>query len=174
MNINPLSTNPTRWSNTLKQFVKFGKLPTNCLSVFDHFVKLAFKGLILQIHIHWNIPFHGITFESEFRLFFLTGAGATAFNAFIKPLESDTTKTMKCPNYFNLPNIQCEGISFALFIVKFFVQWNVKLPYSNKNSKKKKKLLHCSANVRNNFGSFYRLNLSLTISLVSLIPVNIK
>ena len=39
---NPLSANPTKWSNTLKQFV--GKLPTNCLSVFDHFVGLAFKG----------------------------------------------------------------------------------------------------------------------------------
>ena len=34
---------PTKWSNTLKQFV--GKLPTNCLSVFDHFVILALKGL---------------------------------------------------------------------------------------------------------------------------------
>ena len=33
---NPLSANPTKWSNTLKQFV--GKLPTNYLSVFDHFV----------------------------------------------------------------------------------------------------------------------------------------
>ena len=41
--INPLSTNPTKGSNTLKQFI--GKLPTNYLSVFDHFVKLAFKGL---------------------------------------------------------------------------------------------------------------------------------
>ena len=41
--INPLSTNPTKWSNTLKQFV--GKKPTNCLSVFDHFVGLALKGL---------------------------------------------------------------------------------------------------------------------------------
>ena len=41
--INPLSANPIKWSTTLKQFV--GKLPTNCLSVFDHFVKLAFKGL---------------------------------------------------------------------------------------------------------------------------------
>ena len=39
----PLSANPTQWSNTLKQFV--GKLPTNCLSVFDHFVRLALKGL---------------------------------------------------------------------------------------------------------------------------------
>ena len=40
--LNPLSANPTKWSNTLKQFV--GNLPTNCLSVFDHFVILALKG----------------------------------------------------------------------------------------------------------------------------------
>ena len=40
-NINPLSANPTNWSNTLKQFVS--KLPTNCVSVFDLFVKLALK-----------------------------------------------------------------------------------------------------------------------------------
>ena len=33
---NPFSANPTKWSNTLKQFVG-----NNCLSVFDHFVKLA-------------------------------------------------------------------------------------------------------------------------------------
>ena len=42
-NINPLSASITKWSNTLKQI--FGKLPTNCLSVFDHFVGLALKGL---------------------------------------------------------------------------------------------------------------------------------
>ena len=42
-NLDPLSANPTKWSNTLKQFV--GNLPTNCLSVLDHFVKLALKGL---------------------------------------------------------------------------------------------------------------------------------
>ena len=41
--ISTLSANPTKWSNTLKQFV--GKLPTNCLSVFGHFVKLTLKGL---------------------------------------------------------------------------------------------------------------------------------
>ena len=40
---NPLSANLTKWSNTLKQFV--GKLPTNCLSVFDHFVRLTLKEL---------------------------------------------------------------------------------------------------------------------------------
>ena len=42
---NPLIANPTKWSNILKQFV--GNLPTNCLSVFDHFMNLALKGLIL-------------------------------------------------------------------------------------------------------------------------------
>ena len=41
--INPLSAKFIKWSNTLKQFV--GNLPTNCLSVFDHFVGLALKGL---------------------------------------------------------------------------------------------------------------------------------
>ena len=41
-NVNPLRANPTKWPNTLKKFV--GKLPTNCLSVFDHFEKLALKG----------------------------------------------------------------------------------------------------------------------------------
>ena len=40
---NALNANPTKWSNTFKQFV--GKLPRNCLSVFDHFVGLAFKVL---------------------------------------------------------------------------------------------------------------------------------
>ena len=45
LSINHFSTNPTKWSNTLKQFV--GKLPTNCLSVFDHFVKLALKVLTM-------------------------------------------------------------------------------------------------------------------------------
>ena len=45
--INPLSANFTKWSNTLKQFVS--KLPTNFLSVFDHFVGLVLKGLSLAM-----------------------------------------------------------------------------------------------------------------------------
>ena len=40
---NTLSANPEKWSNTLKQIV--GNLPTICLSVFDHFMNLALKGL---------------------------------------------------------------------------------------------------------------------------------
>ena len=36
---NHLCVNPTKWSNTLKQFV--GNLPTNSLSVFAQYVELA-------------------------------------------------------------------------------------------------------------------------------------
>ena len=43
VNVNPLSAKFIKWSNTLKQIV--GKLPTICLSVFDHFSGLALKGL---------------------------------------------------------------------------------------------------------------------------------
>ena len=42
-NFNSLCVNPRKWSITLKQFIS--KLPMNCLSVFDHFVGLLFKGL---------------------------------------------------------------------------------------------------------------------------------
>ena len=41
--LNPLSANFTKLPNT--QTI-LGKLPMNCLSVFDHFVGLALKGLI--------------------------------------------------------------------------------------------------------------------------------
>ena len=41
---NKLSVNPTKWSNTLKTIRQ--QQPTNCLSVFDHFVGLAIKRLI--------------------------------------------------------------------------------------------------------------------------------
>ena len=44
----PLSANITKKSNTFKQFV--ANLPTNCLSVFDHFVGLALKGLITAVY----------------------------------------------------------------------------------------------------------------------------
>ena len=40
--INPLSADPTKWSNTLKQFVG---MQTNGSSVFDDFVGLALEWL---------------------------------------------------------------------------------------------------------------------------------
>ena len=39
--VNPISANHTKWSNTVKQLL------TNCLSVFDHFVRLVLKGLTI-------------------------------------------------------------------------------------------------------------------------------
>ena len=56
--------NPTKWSNTLKQFVS--KLPRNCLSMFDHFVGLALKGITFLNKLFclretsYFFSFHGI------------------------------------------------------------------------------------------------------------------
>ena len=68
---NPLSANPTKWSSTLKQFVD--NLPTNCLSVFDHFVKLALKGLS-DVFRFFNLNFiviNHITSLKQTHLFFV-------------------------------------------------------------------------------------------------------
>ena len=45
--LKPLSVNPTKWSNTLTQFV--GNLLPNYLSVFDHIVKWELKELIFTL-----------------------------------------------------------------------------------------------------------------------------
>ena len=50
--LNPLSAKFIKWLNTLKQFVS--KLPTNCLSVFDHFVGLALKLLNPSLLVEYN------------------------------------------------------------------------------------------------------------------------
>ena len=50
----PLGANPRKWSNTLKQFV--GKLPSNCLSVFEHFVGLKVRKCTVTTTVfHKNI-----------------------------------------------------------------------------------------------------------------------
>ena len=69
--INPLSAKFIKWSNTLKQIV--GKLPTICLSVFDHFSGLALKGLISK-------------FNQEFR-FFLCVIDIYSKYAWVVPLK---------------------------------------------------------------------------------------
>ena len=54
--INPLSTNPAKGFNTLKQFVD--NLPANCLTMFDDFVGLVlkwFKLLWYEFHAYFNI-----------------------------------------------------------------------------------------------------------------------
>ena len=53
--LNPLSVNPTKWPNGLKQFVR---------SVFDHFVKLALKGLMESLIFcavcEWEMCYFGL------------------------------------------------------------------------------------------------------------------
>ena len=64
--LNPLKASPTNWSNTLKQFV--GKLPTNCLSIFGHFVGLVLKGGNQTEPITaWYSPFSYRRFSNVFR-----------------------------------------------------------------------------------------------------------
>ena len=48
--LNLLNANPEKWLNPLKQIV--GNLPTICLSVFDHFMNLALKGLNHGKHVY--------------------------------------------------------------------------------------------------------------------------
>ena len=51
LKLNPLRANPTKWSNTLTQFVR----NLSCLGVFDHFVRLPLKGLIRCILAGKNV-----------------------------------------------------------------------------------------------------------------------
>ena len=77
---NPLSANFTKWSNTLKQFVC--KLLTNILSVFDHFVGLAFKGLIKSyffadmLHLCFPYVCFSRTFVRIFRRYLIQKSSA--------------------------------------------------------------------------------------------------
>ena len=62
--LNPLSANPTKWSNTLKQFPY--NLPTNCLSVFDHFMGLVLKGLSeLRVLLAMNLSLRKLKLRKE-------------------------------------------------------------------------------------------------------------
>ena len=76
--LNPLSANPTKWSKTLKKFA--GNLTTNCFSVFDHFVELAYEGLTCTQFI----TFLGITSKALMML----------GNVFVKSLNHCIRKTI--------------------------------------------------------------------------------
>ena len=86
--VNPLSAKFIKWSNTLKQIV--GKLPTICLSVFDHFSGLAFKGLkvaaVTKTFLHCN--FFGFRF--------------TKYLLLLNLHESPPSLTQLCCNAFML------------------------------------------------------------------------
>ena len=61
---NPLRGKFIKWSNILKQIV--GKLPTICLSVFDHFSGLALKGLRF---FNNYLPYTGDLNSPKFKIF---------------------------------------------------------------------------------------------------------
>ena len=46
--VNTLTVNPIKWSNTLKQRIRWQQ-PTNCSSAFGNFVWLVQKGLKLSL-----------------------------------------------------------------------------------------------------------------------------
>ena len=56
---NPLSANFTKWSIILKQLV--GNLPTNCLSVFGHFVGLVLEELSCRLSQNLRGGYHHLT-----------------------------------------------------------------------------------------------------------------
>ena len=47
--VNPLSPNPTKWSNTLKTIRRL--LTMNCFIVFEYFVGLALKSFMTEVVI---------------------------------------------------------------------------------------------------------------------------
>ena len=76
MTVNLFSDNPTKWSDTLKQFV--GSFPTNCSCVFEHFVGLALKGLNLksnerQDHSKRSISYIVLVTEIQFCMTYPSG-----------------------------------------------------------------------------------------------------
>ena len=73
--LNPLSANPTKWSNTLKQFLGY-------LSVFDHFVGLALKGLIIEDAR--SIFFVGFSFKKSLQVYYTRIFFSTFFYYFLK------------------------------------------------------------------------------------------
>ena len=80
--LNPLSANPEKWSNTLKQIV--GNLPTICLSVFDHFMNLTLKGLKFRYYCY------------NFKLFVLNVLFLYPLKTSENLMVSDILKVYKC------------------------------------------------------------------------------
>ena len=87
---NPLSANPTKRSNTLKQFV--GNLLTNFLSVFDHFVKLTLKGLTGQLRLQRLIKQIAHLLKVPFSRLELSFYISTKFSHEIKSLLTPSTQ----------------------------------------------------------------------------------
>ena len=104
---NSLSTNPTKWSNTLKQFV--GNLPTNCLSVFDHFMRLALKELIDSLANKLTPGLVQYYFDKPLCASYLCSwsTGSTlrkypCYNVQLRKCKTTNARTIKSANYLHL------------------------------------------------------------------------
>ena len=87
---NPFIANFTKWSTILKQFVS--NSPTNCLSVFGHFVGLALKGLSkLRISDRDRLQAHPVRFEVS-KTFNLLHAS----DLFLHPLKTSDNLVFWC------------------------------------------------------------------------------
>ena len=93
---------------TLKQFV--GNLPTNCLSVFDHFVKLALKGLSFA-HVA-GVFFHNVT-----PLLYIGDFTLISFRRDNYEFEVATRRKQKLKSLYNENGIV---LDIYLFSSKFF------------------------------------------------------
>ena len=71
-----LSANPTKLLNTLKQFRLSS---TNCLSVLDHFVELALKGLI---HSSWKFL---ISLQNIYVFYYVSNLEITKWISCLQP-----------------------------------------------------------------------------------------
>ena len=128
--INFLSTDPTKSSNTIKQFV--GKLPMNYLSVFNHFVKLA---LIIK--------YFRILEGSYVHLMILTLSSGALFTNFVSLVSFYTPwKLQATPGFLIFARVierdqwhemgLCLGtrqtyiwlISYKVYRHWFYIQWN--------------------------------------------------
>ena len=108
--LNPLSANPTKWSNTLKQFV--GNSPTNCLSVFDHFVKLALKG---QVFICENFN-TGLSDRSS-----LSYPLLVSLEWLLKILMKETFTSFT--NWLMEPRLKIKVLGLNVLFIKIFLKW---------------------------------------------------
>ena len=94
--LNPLSAKLTKWPNILKKFV--GNLPTNCLSVFGHFMGLALKGL----KIICNYISSELSFQNSLLPYFR------------RKLKSIHSRQIEVKKLYSTPNTQ---LNFCDFIV---------------------------------------------------------
>ena len=105
---NPLSANPTKWPNTLKQFV--GKLPANCLSAFGHIVQLALKG-----SNNWRVRYRNCRAQFFFKKVVLKKLTKFRVKHLCWSLFLLSCRLSAC-NIIKRLQLRCFPVNFAIFL----------------------------------------------------------